>query len=257
MGDFDPLTSKIADVYGPDGQRIGSIRSSEIPGGTMMAMGCGALIALAMAIWWGITWFFGSTANLITEGEFTTDQMAAQIHQHIDNPHYFTELATAAQISSAAPAVEVKDDRFGEQVAELTYTLTNGSSTRHTVKYALRNLRVEMRAGTEQKRKKGQRRGDLVYSPVLVPANCGTTGDTVEVPAGGTATVQTSMCTSHFRSKRLEDAKGEAFDSLPIGPVTKVLGDLAIVEIDGLPVAGGPANTAFCTPERCYQPGQK
>lgn len=130
MGDLDPFTTKVGDIYDRDGRRIATVRSTKVPEATTSFLTYGVIIAipilLIVGLIAGVVLFGNSAVNLIQHGVFTPDRTAALINEAGGPGPYFA----AAEKELNSGMVTVSADDADEITA--TFTITNSGSRSHT-----------------------------------------------------------------------------------------------------------------------------
>ena len=221
MGDLDPFTSHVADIYDSTGRRIGSIRSDRIPTGTWMVMILVVIVALVMGLVAGARAGITALGNLIRHGEFTSDTLRAEVRDHMTEPQYFAERAKATPISIGKPKITPNS---GGGIL-INYTVTNPGKHDHLVMLTRPLVQVTVNG----------KRKNIYFIADYGP------GTEFMVRAG--ATVEAGAY------------PGPHGDGTMTGPV-KILRPPRLYGLDWLPVTGGPANTKWC-PTGVWPPGTR
>ena len=176
----------------------------------------GVLMALIV---WGIVGSFKSLTNLIRYGQFTTNTTVAVVDAHLNDPDYFTQLASQARISIVRWGSSTIDGWGALSRATAVFTFKNSSSNAHDIRISYAKELIT---------NNGQNR--------TVELNCNIgVGNSFTIPAGGT--VRIGQC---YNAKPGDYITGQA--RLVEGP--------HVIAIDNLPVYGGPLNT----PWKCLVP---
>jgi hypothetical protein len=176
----------------------------------------GVVVALIV---WGIVGGFKSLTNLIRYGQFTTNATVAVVDAHLNDPNYFSRLASQARISIVSWGNFTIDGSGPLSGATAMFTFKNSSSNAHDVWISYAKELITNNG-----------RNQIVE----LTCNIGV-GNSFTIPAGGT--VQIGQC---YNVNPGDNLTGQA----------RLIEEPHIIAIDNLPVHGGPQNT----PWKCLIP---
>lgn len=188
--------------------------------------GRGGLVAISVIVGvvvaliaWGIVGGFKSLTNLIRYGQYTTNATVAMVDAHLNDPNYFSELASKARISIVRWQISTIDGSGTLSSATAMFTFKNPSSSAHAIRISYAKELIT---------NNGQNQ--------TVELNCNIgVGNFFTIPAGGT--VQTGQC---YNGNLGDNITGQA----------RLIEEPHVIAIDNLPVYGGPQNT----PWKCLVP---
>lgn len=177
----------------------------------------GVVVALIV---WGIFSGFKSLTNLIRYGQFTTNTTVAMVDAHLNDPNYFSELASQAQISIANWQISTIDGSGTLSSTTAMFTFKNSGSNAHAIWISYAKVLITNNGQNQT---------------VELTCNIGV-GNFFTIPAGGT--VQTGQC--YNTNPGDNNITGQA----------RLVEEPHVIAIDNLPVYGGPQNT----PWKCLLP---
>lgn len=139
MGDFDPFTTKVGDIYDRDGRRVATVRSTELPKATgtiaTAAFTIGIPVAIVVAVIAGLLVLGSAGINFFRFGTFNASEQSSRIQSEGGPEAYFAK--HSAEVEFGAPRLSLTPGteqslRGNDQIA-VTLSVTNRGTASHKV----------------------------------------------------------------------------------------------------------------------------
>lgn len=226
MGEYDPLRTKVGDIYDDHGRKVGYVQDTRT---SPLGVFLGSILLIGLLIFGAVSLagsFFSAVGNQLKYGQFNSNEREAEFAANQGNPNFYYELAQRSQLTVGDSfAVNLVDDSatsIGNYRASFD-VVNNDSITHH---FAIGRVVVTV---SERRRIDG----DIGTFEREVVLNCSPSDNVVPrfhltAPANTTTRIELTEC----------GLNGSFEDPLILSAPRP--GAPEVLMIDGLPVAGGP-----------------